>query len=83
MPVAIIGTEDSVSQMLKFKKPHITAEFGPVIPTPKLDRNNRDGQLQDLTDEIMCRIAVMMPEKYHGFYKDHPRLKELLKEKRS
>ena len=23
------------------------------------------------------RIALMMPEKYHGFYANHPRLKEL------
>jgi len=30
------------------------------------------------TDEIMCRIAVMLPEKYRGVYSDHPRLKELL-----
>ena len=78
IPVAIIGTEDSVSNMLHFKKPLITAEYGQVIPAPKLDRNNREGQLQQLTDEIMCQIAVMMPEKYHGFYTGHPRLKELL-----
>jgi 1-acyl-sn-glycerol-3-phosphate acyltransferase len=80
IPVAIIGTEDSVSKMLRFKKPLITAEYGQVIPAPKLDRNNREGQLQQLTDEIMCQIAVMMPEKYHGFYAGHPRLKELMAE---
>ena len=26
----------------------------------------------------MCQIASMLPEKYHGFYKDHPRVKELM-----
>jgi hypothetical protein len=25
----------------------------------------------------MCRIAVMLPEKYRGVYAEHPRLKEL------
>jgi hypothetical protein len=29
----------------------------------------------------MCRIAAMMPEKYWGFYANHPRLKELLEAK--
>jgi hypothetical protein len=27
----------------------------------------------------MCRIAAMLPEKYWGVYRDHPRLKELLR----
>jgi 1-acyl-sn-glycerol-3-phosphate acyltransferase len=78
LPAAITGTEDSVRKMLRFQKPYITAEFGPIIPAPVLDRDHRSEQLQTLTDELMCQIAVMMPEKYHGFYKDHPRLKELL-----
>lgn len=81
IPAAISGTEDSVPQMLKFKRPHIVVEYGKVIHPPELDRSNREGQLQELTDEIMCQIAVMLPEKYHGFYKDHPRLKQLLAEK--
>jgi 1-acyl-sn-glycerol-3-phosphate acyltransferase len=82
VPVAIVGTEDGMSKLLRLKRPRITAEYGkPIIP-PKLDRSNREGQLQNLTDEVMCRIAVMMPQKYHGFYADHPRLKELLAEQK-
>jgi 1-acyl-sn-glycerol-3-phosphate acyltransferase len=34
--------------------------------------------LQQQTDEIMCRIAAMLPPRYHGVYADHPRLHELL-----
>lgn len=81
VPVAISGTEDSVGKMLKLKRPHILVEYGQVIYPPKLDRTNREGQLQELTDEIMCQIALMLPEKYHGYYKNHPRLKELQQEK--
>lgn len=80
LPVALSGTEDAVTIMKRFQKPHIVAQFGKLIPALQLDRNNREGQLQQLTDEIMCRIASMLPEHYHGFYKDHPRLKELLAE---
>ncbi|PKN89407.1 MAG: hypothetical protein CVU45_07355, partial [Chloroflexi bacterium HGW-Chloroflexi-7] len=57
-----------------------TAQFGKLIPAPELDRNNREEQLQQLTDEIMCQIGAMLPEHYRGFYKDHPRLKEILAE---
>jgi hypothetical protein len=28
----------------------------------------------------MCRIAALLPPKYWGFYKDHARLHELVKE---
>ena len=80
IPVAIVGTEDAVSKMLHLKRPHITAEYGQPIFPPKLDRGDREGQLQTLTDEVMCHIAAMMPQKYHGFYAEHPRLKELLAE---
>jgi 1-acyl-sn-glycerol-3-phosphate acyltransferase len=81
IPVAITGTEDSVPRLLKLQRPKITVEYGAPIYPPKLDRANREGQLQLLTDEIMCRIAEMLPEKYHGFYADHPRLKELMAER--
>lgn len=78
IPVAITGTIGAFKRLLLLQKPHITAEFGPVIPAPVLERGNRDEQLQKLTDEMMCRIAVMLPESYRGFYANHPRLKELL-----
>ncbi len=63
VPAAICGTEDSVSKMLHLQRPRITVEYGPAIQPPILDRKNREGQLQNLTDEIMCQIAVMLPEK--------------------
>lgn len=81
IPAAIVGTEDSVEKMLHLKKPYLTVQYGKPIYPPVIDRHNREGQLQRLTDEIMCQIAVMMPEKYHGFYAGHPRLRELLSEK--
>jgi 1-acyl-sn-glycerol-3-phosphate acyltransferase len=34
--------------------------------------------LEAFTDEIMCRIAALLPPAYRGVYSDHPRLKELL-----
>ena len=83
IPVAISGTEDSVEQLLHLKRPVLTAEYGKLIYPPKLDRNDREGQLDKLTTEIMCQIAAMLDEKYRGFYKDHPRLKEILAEKDS
>lgn len=81
IPTAITGTEVAVEKMLHLKRPYILTQYGKPIYPPVLDRKNREGQLQHLTDEIMCQIAAMMPEKYHGIYARHPRLIQLLAEK--
>jgi hypothetical protein len=36
--------------------------------------------LEQYTDEIMCRIAALLPAAYRGYYADSPRLKALLSE---
>jgi 1-acyl-sn-glycerol-3-phosphate acyltransferase len=48
-----------------------------IVEIPK--GRGREQAMREATDEIMCRIAVELPEKYRGFYAEHPRLKELLK----
>ena len=80
IPVAISGTEDKVifGNLKHLRRSHITLKAGPTFTLPPLPRQNRDEVLKQYTDEIMCRIAAMLPEKYWGVYKDHPRLKELL-----
>lgn len=80
VPVAITGTEDKhlFGNIKKLRRSHITLTAGLAFTLPPLPRQNRDEILRDYTDEIMCHIAALLPEKYRGFYADHPRLKELL-----
>jgi 1-acyl-sn-glycerol-3-phosphate acyltransferase len=80
IPVAIAGTEDKVifGNLKRLRRSRVSLTAGPTFTLPPLPRENRDEALKEYTDEIMCRIAVMLPEKYWGVYKDHPRLKELL-----
>ncbi len=78
IPVAIEGTESAMRQLVSLRRPHLWVHFGAPLTLPPLDRKDREGWLQRCTDEIMCRIAVMLPSRYHGFYANHPRLKELL-----
>jgi 1-acyl-sn-glycerol-3-phosphate acyltransferase len=81
IPAAVYGSETAVSQLFHFHRPAIHIEFGtPVILEP-IHRDNRDADLDRNTDEIMCRIAAMLPERYWGVYAGHPRLKELLRDK--
>jgi 1-acyl-sn-glycerol-3-phosphate acyltransferase len=80
VPVAITGTEDKtiLANLKKLRRSHFTVTAGPAFSLPPLPRDNRDEVLKRYTDEIMCHIAALLPEKYRGVYADHPRLKELL-----
>jgi len=80
VPVAISGTEDRIvlGNLRWLKRSSIKLTAGRPFTLPIFPKENRDERLQEYTDEIMCRIAVMLPEHNRGFYADHPRLKELL-----
>ncbi|HLO13505.1 MAG TPA: lysophospholipid acyltransferase family protein [Anaerolineales bacterium] len=80
LPVAITGTEDKnlLGNLKRLRRSYVTITAGPAFILPPLPRENRDEALKRYTDEIMCRIAALLPEKYRGVYANHPRLKELL-----
>lgn len=78
VPVGIAGTDNYFLKLATLRRPQVTLKFGPAFTLPPLSRDSRDEQLKQYTDEIMCRIAALLPPRYWGFYKDHPRLKELL-----
>jgi 1-acyl-sn-glycerol-3-phosphate acyltransferase len=80
VPVGIIGSEKINAHFLKLKRPPVTVRVGEAYMLPEIDQDDRQGWLARNTDEIMCRIAALLPAEYRGFYKDHPRLKELLAE---
>jgi 1-acyl-sn-glycerol-3-phosphate acyltransferase len=74
VPLAVTGTEKIVEQLLRFRRPLITVQFGEAFTLPPVDRKDKDASLQRNTDEIMCRIAAMLPPHYRGVYADCPNL---------
>lgn len=80
LPVGIIGTEKIYDHWMKLRRPPVTIRVGHPYHLPPMDREDRQAWLSRNTDEIMCRIAALLPPEYRGFYAQHPRLKELLAE---
>lgn len=80
LPVSITGTEKIYSNWMKLRRPPVTIRVGVPYTLPKMDKDDRQAWSARYTDEIMCRIAVLLPPEYRGFYADHPRLQELLSE---
>lgn len=82
VPAALAGTSDKTlfDNLRHLRKTHVVLRAGKPFTLPPLPAKDRDEALQRYTDEIMCRIAVLLPESYRGVYSGHPRLKELLTE---
>lgn len=82
VPVAIIGTEDRLlmENLKRFRRTPVRLIAGKSFLLPPFPKENREEVLQQYTDEIMCRVGVMLPEKNRGYYAEHPRLQELLRE---
>ncbi|HEY3313233.1 MAG TPA: lysophospholipid acyltransferase family protein [Anaerolineales bacterium] len=80
IPVALTGTEDRLvlDNLKHFRRSHIIVRAGVPFTLPSLKGQQNAETLNAATDEIMCRIGAMLPEKYRGYYADHPRLRELL-----
>src|SRR5512146_203730 len=80
VPVGLAGTRDEtvIDNLKHLRRSRITVTAGPPFMLPPLPVKDRDAALRQDTDEIMCRIAALIPPEYRGVYADHPRLKELL-----
>jgi 1-acyl-sn-glycerol-3-phosphate acyltransferase len=81
LPVAVTGTEDRLilENLKRFRRSKISATAAELMYIDISKGKGREEAMRQVTDEIMCQIAALLPEKYHGVYADHPRLKELLK----
>ena len=80
VPVGIWGTESGAVMFKRLRRPVFHVRFGKPFSIPPIARGEHAQALQHWTDELMCRIAALLPEQYRGFYSQHARLNELLKE---
>ncbi len=78
VPGAFANTENLGAALMRLRRLRITLTFGPPFSLPPLPGLSQSQRLDRYTDEIMCRIAALLPEQYRGVYADHPRLRELL-----
>jgi 1-acyl-sn-glycerol-3-phosphate acyltransferase len=81
LPVAVTGTEDRVivENLKHFRRSKITATAADLMYVQIPAGKGREEAMRQATDEIMCRIAALLPPKYRGVYANRPRLKELLR----
>lgn len=70
IPASIYGTEN----ILKKPRPRVRMIIGKPLNLSDLGYKK---ELSYYTECIMCAIASMLPEKYHGFYAGNPMIDEM------
>jgi len=82
VPVGVTGSEDEVvlQRFKRLKRAQIVLKIGKPYTLPPLNNREREIQLTQSTDEIMCQIAALLPEGYRGYYTGFPRVQELLQQ---
>jgi 1-acyl-sn-glycerol-3-phosphate acyltransferase len=73
VPAALWGTE----KILKRPRPRVNVVIGKPFYLPEGRAKGSD--LDEYTTRIMCAIAALMPEKYHGIYAGNPMIEEMAK----
>ncbi len=77
LPMSLIGMENVWNNLLKGVRQKLQINIGkPFLPKqlPK-DRAERNKLIKITGEEIMCRIAALMSDEYHGIYTGDKRIK--------
>lgn len=74
LPVGVINTDVVGANIKKLRRTHLRCHIGKPINLPDLGRRPRSSDLAAHTHYIMVHIAALLPERYHGYYKDSPAL---------
>ena len=71
VPVAVEGTRDDLfKDVLRGRRPQLELHIGQAFRLPKIQAKgeSRREARQLYADEVMLKIAAMLPEEYHGVY---------------
>jgi len=77
LPMSIIGMDNIWDNWFKGIRPKIQINIGKTFLPAKLPkvRFEKNETIKISGEEIMCRIAALMPEEYHGIYTGDERIK--------
>jgi hypothetical protein len=83
--MSLIGMDNIWTNWFKGIRPNLQINIGkPFLPEPlPKERIDRDEAIKITGEEIMCRIAALLPEKYHGVYIGDERINNFRQDERS
>jgi 1-acyl-sn-glycerol-3-phosphate acyltransferase len=78
LPVGIVNSDALFANVRRFKRTPVEVHIGEPYELPNLGRRARSADLDAYTHLIMVHIAALLPERYHGVYRNDPALKAML-----
>lgn len=81
LPIGIDGLTDIESSLRRGRRAPVTIRIGtPFGPFHSRGRRPERGQLDEVSDEIMRRVAALLPPERHGVYSADPALRQAAQE---
>jgi 1-acyl-sn-glycerol-3-phosphate acyltransferase len=68
VPLVIYGQENLFTSLLSLKRPLVRVVFGEAFVLPGTPNYANGKQLGDYTEEIMRKLAAILPPEYRGVY---------------
>jgi 1-acyl-sn-glycerol-3-phosphate acyltransferase len=71
LPVGFIGIEKTLGELRRLRRPRVKVVIGQPFTLPPLPSKagGRSEHLKEYTNQMMCRIAELLPEEYRGLYR--------------
>lgn len=77
VPIALENARTAWGSFWRGQRQRLVIRFGHAWLPPEPPRRDRSAAIEAYTEELMCRIAALLPASYHGHYAGHPRVREL------
>jgi 1-acyl-sn-glycerol-3-phosphate acyltransferase len=70
VPTVITGQEKVFPSLLRLRRATVHVVFGPPFAPPPVEGRANSAQVHEFSEEIMYRMAAMLPAEYRGVYSD-------------
>lgn len=78
LPVGLVNNDGLFSNVKRLRPTTIEVRIGEPFLLPDIERRAKGRDLKAFTHLIMIRIATLLPDRYHGYYRQSPALAALL-----
>jgi 1-acyl-sn-glycerol-3-phosphate acyltransferase len=72
LPAVSTGQEHVVSSLLRLRRARVRVTIGPAFEPPPVSGKITTAHLDSFAEEIMHRLAALLPPEYRGVYADVP-----------
>ncbi len=74
LPVVVTGVERIFPSLLRLRRAQVRVVVGPAFSLPRPEHRPHSRELLELADQVMYRLAALLPREYRGVYAGQGRI---------